>query len=135
MRRICNFWAVLSVISVIVLFLGSASAELIVDSNYELVDKSRASRTEYDYTYQANITNSGPTIEVNVTATLSSSSENTTIIDGDVSFGNVAAGGTVSGADPFTIRQDRSYPFDPASLLWEVTSEKLRIKNVSPDAR
>lgn len=129
-----NFWAVLSVISVIVLFLGSASAELVVDSNYQLISKSRASRTEYDYTYQANITNSGPTIEVNVTATLSSSSENTTIIDGDVTFGNVSAGDTVGGADPFTIRQDRRYPFDPASLVWNVASEKLRIKNVTPAA-
>jgi len=134
MRKMRNFWTVLSVISIVFLFMESASAELIVDSNYELVGKSRASRTEYDYTYQANITNSGPTIEVNVIATLSSSSENTTIIDGDVTFGNVSAGNTVAGVDTFTIRQDRRYSFDPASLVWEVTSEKLRIKNVSPDA-
>ena len=134
MRRIRNFWVVLFVISVIVLFLGSASAELIVDSTYELISKSRASRTEYDYTYQANIINSGPTIEVNVTATLSSSSENTTIIDGVVSFGNVSAGDTVTGADTFTIRQDRRYPFDPVSLIWKVASEKLRIKNITPAA-
>lgn len=115
------------------LFSLPVSADLLIDDNYQLVSKTRASRTEYDYTFKATATNTGEDVEVNVSATLTSSSDFTTVIDGDINFGNVAAESSVTGDDTFTIRQNRSYPFDPSALSWDVTSENLRIVQISSE--
>ncbi len=106
-------------LGILILFVGSASAELVIDQSYQLINSARVDRTSYDYTYQVNITNNGTVVQ-NVTATVTSSSSNTTIIDGGVSFGSVGAGETVTGTDTFTIRQNRRYAFDPSALSWEV---------------
>jgi len=108
LRRIARTFT----LGILVLFVGSASAELVIDQSYQLISSARVDRTSYDYTYQVSITN--------VTATVTSSSSNTTIIDGGVGFGNVGAGETVAGTDTFTIRQNRRYAFDPSALSWEV---------------
>jgi len=105
---------------VLLLGVGMASAELVIDRNYQLVSKKRVGRTAYEYTYQVNVDNNGPDAR-KVTATVTSSSPHTTIIDGEVSFGDVSAAGTVTGADTFTLRQDRRYSFDPAALSWAVS--------------
>ncbi|MEA2031574.1 MAG: choice-of-anchor L domain-containing protein [candidate division Zixibacteria bacterium] len=109
-------------ISLLILCVGTASAELVIDHNYQLVSSTRVGRTAYNYTYQVSITNNGTDVQ-NVTAAVSSSSPNTTIIDGSVNFGDVATGSTVAGTDTFTIRQNRSYAFDPNSLTWNIQFE------------
>jgi hypothetical protein len=109
-------------LGLLVLLVGTASAELFIDQKYQLISSTRVGRTAYDYTYQVNITNDGPDVQ-NVTATVSSNSVNTTIIDGAVNFGDVSPGGTVTGVDYFTIRQNRSYSFDPAVLSWSIQFE------------
>jgi len=109
-------------ISLLILCVGTASAELVIDQNYQLVSSIRVGRTAYDYTYQVNITNNGSDVQ-NVTAAVSSGSLNTTIIDGDVNFGDIPAGSTVAGTDTFIIRQNRSYAFDPNSLTWNIQFE------------
>lgn len=109
-------------ISLLILCVGTASAELVIDQNYQLVSSIRVGRTAYNYTYQVNITNNGSDVQ-NVTAAVSSGSLNTTIIDGGVNFCDVAAGITVVGTDTFTIRQNRRYAFDPNSLTWNIQFE------------
>jgi len=109
-------------ISLLILCVGTASAELVIDLNYQLVSSIRVGRTAYDYTYQVSIINNGSDVQ-NVTAAVSSGSLNTTIIDGDVNFGDIPAGSTVAGTDTFTIRQNRSYAFDPNSLTWDIQFE------------
>jgi uncharacterized protein DUF4347 len=109
-------------ISLLILCVGTASADLVIDHNYQLVSSIRVGRTAYDYTYQVSITNNGANVQ-NVTAAVSSSSPNTTIIDGSVNFGDVTAGSTIAGNDTFTIRQNRSYAFDPNSLTWNIQFE------------
>lgn len=109
-------------ISLLILCVGTASAELVIDQNYQLVSSIRVGRTAYNYTYQVNITNNGSDVQ-NVTAAVSSGSLNTTIIDGGVNFGDIPAGSTVVGTDTFTIRQNRSYAFDPNSLTWNIQFE------------
>lgn len=111
-RLIFSFTLVL-----LVLFVGTASSELIIDQNYQLISSARVGRTDFDYTYRVNITNNGTDAQ-NVTATVSSNSPNTSIIDGEVNFGDVVAGATVTGGDTFTLRQNRSIAFDPQSLTW-----------------
>jgi len=115
--------AVAFTISLLVLCVGTASAELVIDHNYQLVSSTRVGRTAYDYTYQVNIINNGSDVQ-NVTATVISSSPHTTIIDGDVNFGNVAGGGIVTSADTFTLRQNRRYSFDPSALMWGINYEE-----------
>lgn len=95
----------------------STSADLQV-CNYTLVSTRRVTRVLYDYTYEAELTNTGPPV-TGVIATVTSTSPNTGIVDGEVQFGPVASGGTVQSSDTFTIRQDRQYPFDPGALMWD----------------
>jgi hypothetical protein len=107
---------------VLVLCAGTVSAAPVVDHNYELVSSTRAGRTDYDYTYKAKIINNNTNL-LNVAATVSSSSPNTKIIDGNVHFGNLPAGASLTSADTFTIRQNRSFVFDPNTLVWNVQFE------------
>src|SRR5262245_46482904 len=96
--------------------VASAAPVLSIDNaGWQLVSSVRVGRTEYDYTYRPNVTNRGSDA-LNVRATLSSTSSRTVVIDGAVTFGAVNAGATVAGGDTFTVRQDRTYAFDPAQL-------------------
>jgi len=104
-----------------ILSYGNAFAGDLVIGNYTLVSKQRMTRTDYLYTYNADITNNGADA-TNVTATLTSNSPNTIVVTGVLTFGNVAAGATVTSSDTFSIRQNRSYPFDESALVWDVQS-------------
>jgi hypothetical protein len=116
----------MTVLGVLGIWLASAligpvlAQDLTVDG-YSLVSKSRVNRTEFAYTYQATITNSGPGVQ-KVTATLASNSPNTAVMDGELDFGDVAAGASVLSRDSFTIRQNRRFPFDWADLAWSISS-------------
>lgn len=90
--------------------------------NYTLVDKQRYGRLDYDYRFRVQLTNVGGTVSGAV-AILGSTNPVTTVVDGQVSFGSVGAGATVLSNDTFTIRQNRSYPFDPAALRWQVSPQ------------
>src|SRR5512136_2868916 len=83
--------------------------------NYKLKSSARVTRTLFDFTYTADVTNSGPAVS-NVQASLTSTISSTQVIDGSLSFGDVDANSTKTSLDTFTIRQDRLVPFDPAKL-------------------
>ncbi len=87
----------------LVLLANTAFADLSV-GNYSLVSSKRVSRTEYEYTYRAKVTNNGQDAK-NVMAQVTSNSSNTTIIEGILEFGNVAAGATITSSDTFIITQ------------------------------
>jgi len=117
--------SIAALVGILFLFTGMASAQgLNIDENYHLISKQRVSRTEYNYTYQADITNTGSDVQ-NVTATLTSNSPHTTVVDGAISFGDVSSGATVTSMDTFTIRQDRRYPLDSSSLIWDIQYEQI----------
>jgi hypothetical protein len=84
---------------------------------YQLQSSVRVSPTQYDYTYTADVTNSGVTA-INVTGTVVSSSPNTLVTSGTVSFGLVPGNSTITSTATFTIKQNRLYAFDPSSLTW-----------------
>ncbi len=88
--------------------------------NYSLLSKKRVSRTEYLYTFKADITNNGNADSV-VSATLKSNSSSTIVTDGNLDFGIVPAGQTVKSSNAFSIRQDRKYSFDEDALTWDFT--------------
>src|SRR5262245_33525533 len=78
---------------------------------YIKVSEVRLTRTVFEYTYQATLTNGGPAL-AGATATATSVSPATTIVDGAVAFGPVGPGGSVVSSDTFTFRHDRTVPFD-----------------------
>ncbi|MCH8290641.1 Ig-like domain-containing protein [Candidatus Poribacteria bacterium] len=94
--------------------------------NYDPVMGERVSRTEYDYTYTADLMNLGPALQ-NVVATVTSTSPDTVVVDGTLSFGNVPAKSRVISHDTFTIRQNRLVPFDLSVLVWEIQAEPALI--------
>ena len=109
-----KFW--LLCLGIFLLFPQLATANLIID-DYTLVSKTRAGRTDYNYTFQAAVINNGSDLQ-NVTANLSSTDVHVFIVDEELSFGNVEAGETVSSNDTFTIRLNRRYSFDESALIW-----------------
>ncbi len=98
------------------LFTISFAQAFQIASN-QLQEKQRVGRTLYEYTYTVSVLNDGNGATA-VSATISSINPNTIIVDGQVNFGDVTAGSTVPSTDTFTIRQDRSYTFNPANIVW-----------------
>jgi hypothetical protein len=90
--------------------------------NFVLVGTARVDRTHFNYTYQADITNNTLGVAQNITAMLTSNTPATVVVDGTLSFGNVPAGTTVTSLDTFVIQQTREFQFDPAQLIWTITS-------------
>jgi len=108
------------------LFFSSAAnavnfQNLTID-NFVLVGTARVDRTHFNYTYQADITNNTLGVAHNITAMLTSNTPATVVVDGTLSFGDVPAGTTVTSLDTFVIQQTREFQFDPAQLIWTITS-------------
>jgi len=118
MKYFFRFFSILCV-SILLLSFGIATAQDLTIGNYTLISKQRVSRIEYKYTYQADIINTGSDVQ-NVTATLTSNSPNTCIIDGSLSFGNVNSESTVTSSGTFTIKQNRRYLLDWTELVWDI---------------
>jgi hypothetical protein len=97
----------------------SAHADLVV-ARYSLVSQKRVSRTIYEYTLRAQMTNIGGPAVSGVTATLVSTPPGVTILDGELTFGDVAANLPKVSSDTFLLRHDRSLPLPKSQLIWEI---------------
>jgi hypothetical protein len=113
-------------------FFSSAQSTLTI-SNYQLVGSQRVTLYEYDYTYSAKVTNTGPAV-TNVRGALTSLSLHTIVIDGNLSFGDVAVGEVKDSSDTFIVRVDRRYPFSYSDLSWTISTNlpDLTAGSVSP---
>ena len=100
---------------------GTAIAELSI-GNFNLIQKQRVGRVIYEYTYTAEITNNGNNA-TNVTAAATSGSASTTVMQGELVFGDVPAGDTLTSQNTFIIRQDRRYPLEWSDLDWQIDFE------------
>ena len=87
---------------------------------YSLVSSTRVTRTVFDFKYRAQLVNPLPAALGAVRATVTSRATATTVVDGDLSFGDVAANGSAPSLDTFTIRQERTLAFDPQALSWSI---------------
>ncbi len=96
--------------------VAHAAAEV---TGQELVSSVRAGRTSFDYTYRITVRNGTPALAA-AQALVVSNSPATQVVKGSVALGDIAAGATLTSTDTFTIRQDRTAPFNPASLIWVV---------------
>lgn len=89
--------------------------------DYELLGSRRVDRDHFDFTYRARCRNQGPEADA-VVAVLESHAPSTAVVEGVLRCGPVAAAGVAESLDTFTIRQDRTVPFDPSALRWIVAS-------------
>ncbi len=105
----------------ILLFLPSAKAARaqLTISAPETLTETRITRTVFEYVMRAKITNPGPAAAA-ISATVTSSSANTVIVQDTLTFGNVGALTTADSTGTFTLRHDRTVPFDPAVLHWTI---------------
>ena len=75
-------------------------------------------RQYYALEFKATAINTGDQTET-VTATLTSNSNQTQIMHGQLHFGDIVAGGTKTSQNSFQIKQDRHIPFDANTLQWQ----------------
>ena len=99
----------------VLIFLPSAKAATLTPAAPQTLTETRIIRTVFEYVMQVSVTNSDTKTTRGVIATVTSTSPKTTIVEGSVSFGNIAPGLAAAGADTFTLRHDRTVPFDPPS--------------------
>jgi len=88
------------------------------------VSETRVSRTVYDYVFKVSIQNLG-LAQTGVVANLIRVGTGTTIVDGSVVIGEIAANATVSPTDTITLRQDRTFALDMQALVWAFTGRPL----------
>jgi hypothetical protein len=87
--------------------------------DYVLQSTRRISRTLFEFTYEAYVSNWGDQ-DATISATLAPLPSNATIVDGALDFGFVPQGATVKASDTFTIRHDRIAALDEYALPWWV---------------
>jgi hypothetical protein len=90
----------------------------ISSASYAQTAVKRVTRTVFDFTYAAQVVNGADRRFDKVRASLASLSPATVVVDGELTFGTVAPFQTLASQDTFTIRQDRTIPFDPSKLVW-----------------
>ena len=127
------FCLVLLSTSLLLWLCGLTAAQELTIANYHLVMGERVGRTTFNYTYRATVTNAGADAQ-NVTAIVTSTSSDTVVVEGLLTFGSVLAGSTIQSIDTFTIRHDRQVLFAPDVLVVEFQSERVltRIVETSP---
>ena len=82
---------------------------------YKTLFEAPASSSTTEYVAQATVTNSGSAVSA-LSATISSSASTTVIRSGEVNFGSVGAGATVSSTNTFVFIQSNSVQFNPSVL-------------------
>lgn len=95
------------------------------------VSETRITRTVYDYVMKVKVTN-GAIPQSGIVARLTAAGPGTSIVDGQVQVGDLAAGASATPDDTITLRHDRTQPFSTASLVWTVTGTPVRIVSFDP---
>ena len=106
------------------IFATQAAQAEVSAGELKLLSSTQVSRTDIQYVYRLSAINQGDTPVLNVSATVSSSSPNTIIIDDKLGFPDLDAGAAATSTDTFEIRQSRDFPFDPADLSFSFNAEE-----------
>ncbi len=93
------------------------------------VSETRVNRTDSDFVFKVTLQN-GFAAATNVSETLMAAGSGTTIIDGSVLAGNLAANQTITPEDTITLRQNRLLAFDQSKLVWQ-TGGNLVVSSTS----
>lgn len=89
----------------------------------DLVSEKRIDRTRYEYTFKVSVRGSGASFKEGAFA-VSSSAATTTVVDGTFSIGSISAGQVVRSSDTFSVRHDRTVPFDKTKLNFAFAGSK-----------
>ncbi len=92
--------------------------------DYTLIRHQQVSETDYNLTFQVSLVNNGTDAQ-NVTASLTSAAPSTTVVDGSLAFGSVAASETKTSENTFTVRQDWTVEHDESLLKWNIEYEQI----------
>ncbi|MGH9238521.1 MAG: PKD domain-containing protein, partial [Vicinamibacterales bacterium] len=117
----------LAVVTVVLTWPAPAMAQQPAVVSYELVSyrfvrKDHLSRSLFLFTYRATLSNAGDALS-GATATAVSLSPDLTVVDGSLTFGPVANGGTSVSTDTFSFQMERRDHLDWNSLLqWTITA-------------
>lgn len=115
LRRLIN--------SAMIFTLCLTSTVYAVDINVITLNKlseTRVDRTNYDYVFSVTVKN-GTRAVINASQTLTAVGTGSSIIDGSVALGNLAADEQITPTDTITIRHNRSLPFNQSALVWSAT--------------
>lgn len=86
------------------------------------VSETRVSRTQFDYVFRITARNNSNQTLTSVAAVITRAGQGTTIIEGSVQVGDLIPGSTATPADTITLRHDRTFPFNEAALVWEISA-------------
>jgi len=103
---------------------GSATGEDFSIGGFQVVSSNRVGRTTWDFVIRAAITNNIAAAQ-GISAYVLSTSPNTTPLQNTLSFGDLAVGSSLVSTSTVTIRQDRTFPFDPSALRWVISVESM----------
>ena len=88
--------------------------------DFKLANSQRITRTVYQYAYTAVVQNAPAAACEFGTGSVSSTATETKVVDSSFEFGPIASGGTADSSDTFAIQQDRTQPFNPSALVFQV---------------
>lgn len=101
--------------------------------DYVLISKRKASKNQYDYAYQATVTNSGTVGSHDVKAKAESLNPAIKLQNPNLKFGDVPAGRSMVSRDTFTLRKTENTVFKPGDLKWQFNQELSPVANAGPD--
>jgi hypothetical protein len=99
---------------------GDINGDLKPDA-YQVVKETRLTRYVFEYQVKLTLVNQGSGGADNVSAALFQFPGNVTVVDGDLSFGDIAAGASVQSSDTFTFRVDRRIATSDQDLKWRLS--------------
>lgn len=82
------------------------------------VAERRTGRTTFEYDFRITVHN-GSSAQTGLKAQLTGAGPGTTVLDGTVLVGNLAADASATPTDTITLRLDRSMAFQPGLLVWQ----------------
>lgn len=89
------------------------------------VSETRVNRTVYDLVYKVTFRN-GPVAQAGLVANVTGAGSGTTVLDGQVVVGDLAADASAMSNDTIALRLDRSQVFDANALIWSFTGTPVR---------
>ncbi|GGW96867.1 hypothetical protein GCM10007391_33680 [Alteromonas halophila] len=108
-----------------------AMADIEVDE-LEQTDSRRISRFVFEYEYLVHITNTDGDVE-NVTAVITSTDPNTTIVQGEMSFPDLSAGASAVSTTTFILQHNRRFPFNPDALEYDFSFDDVVVVGTDND--
>lgn len=126
-----NLMRTLGILGILILISSVKSALATVHiGGYEIIDSRRVSRTVYEYTCLVTATNDGES-DLEVAAIATSTADHTVVVAGDLLFGAVSAGDSVTSEEHLIITHDRRHPLEWSVLSWEVTATPEEVETDS----